>query len=103
MEVLRNFHLTLEEILSLIMDPAIIVPPSTETSGQEVPEKRWKKAVNIVDRSIGEALGELYVEQEFYYSSFQNLLDLPEVCLPLLCKFLFSLPFRGSDCFFSYP
>ena len=33
--------------------------------GQEVPEKRWKKAVNIVDRSIGEALGELYVEQEF--------------------------------------
>ncbi len=33
--------------------------------GQEVPEKRWKKAVYIVDRSIGEALGELYVEQEF--------------------------------------
>ncbi len=33
--------------------------------GQEVPEKRWKKAVRIIDRSIGEALGELYVEKEF--------------------------------------
>ncbi|MHB1440046.1 MAG: M13 family metallopeptidase [Cuniculiplasma sp.] len=33
--------------------------------GQEVPEKRWKKAVSIIDRGIGEALGELYVEKEF--------------------------------------
>ena len=33
--------------------------------GQAEPEKRWKKAVKIVDRSIGEALGQLYVEREF--------------------------------------
>ncbi len=33
--------------------------------GQKEPEKRWKKAVSIIDGSIGEALGQLYVEKEF--------------------------------------
>ncbi len=33
--------------------------------GQNEPEKRWKKAINIIDNSMGEALGKLYVEREF--------------------------------------
>lgn len=33
--------------------------------GQPEPEKRWKQAVSIIDMSLGEALGKLYVEQEF--------------------------------------
>lgn len=33
--------------------------------GQMEPEKRWKKAVNIIDTMIGEALGQLYVKKEF--------------------------------------
>ncbi len=33
--------------------------------GQAEPEKRWKKAISLIDDSIGEALGQLYVEKEF--------------------------------------
>ncbi len=33
--------------------------------GQEKPDKRWKEAVSMVDMCLGEALGKLYVEQEF--------------------------------------
>ncbi|MEM0139979.1 MAG: M13 family metallopeptidase [Ferroplasma sp.] len=33
--------------------------------GQEKPEKRWKTAISEIDGSIGEALGKLYVEEEF--------------------------------------
>lgn len=33
--------------------------------GQPEQEKRWKLAVSIIDMSIGEALGKLYVEQEY--------------------------------------
>ncbi|MGP6220269.1 M13 family metallopeptidase [Cuniculiplasmataceae archaeon SKW1] len=33
--------------------------------GQMEPEKRWKKAVSIIDRMVGEALGQLYVKREF--------------------------------------
>ncbi len=34
-------------------------------SGQEQQEPRWKRAARTVDRSIGEALGKLYVEKHF--------------------------------------
>lgn len=33
--------------------------------GQKKPDKRWKLAVSITDMCLGEALGKLYVEQEF--------------------------------------
>jgi putative endopeptidase len=34
-------------------------------SGQEEQEPRWKRAAQTIDRSIGEALGQLYVEKYF--------------------------------------
>jgi putative endopeptidase len=36
-----------------------------QLSGQKEPRKRWKRAVSLVDASIGEALGKLYVEKYF--------------------------------------
>ncbi len=36
-----------------------------ELTGQPEPEPRWKRAAGVIDRSIGEALGQLYVEQYF--------------------------------------
>ena len=34
-------------------------------SGQEVQEPRWKRSYKIIDHSMGEALGQLYVEKHF--------------------------------------
>jgi putative endopeptidase len=34
-------------------------------SGQPEPEPRWKRSAHVIDGSIGEALGELYVEKYF--------------------------------------
>lgn len=36
-----------------------------ELSGQEQQEPRWKRAAHVIDGSIGEALGQLYVEKYF--------------------------------------
>jgi putative endopeptidase len=36
-----------------------------ELSGQEQQEPRWKRAAHVLDGSIGEALGQLYVEKYF--------------------------------------
>lgn len=51
--------------------------------GQPEPEKRWKQAVSTVDMYIGEALGRLYVEQEFGEESRKRIAvmvdDLEEV------------------------
>lgn len=51
--------------------------------GQQKPDKRWKQAVSIVDLYIGEALGKLYVEQEFGEDSRKRIAtmvdDLREV------------------------
>jgi len=35
-------------------------------SGQEQQEPRWKRAAKVIDGSIGEALGQLYVEKYFH-------------------------------------
>ncbi len=51
--------------------------------GQPKPEKRWKQAVSAVDMYIGEALGKLYVDQEFGEESKRRIAvmveDLKEV------------------------
>lgn len=38
---------------------------STKIRGQPEPEPRWQRAAHVIDGSIGEALGQLYVEKYF--------------------------------------
>jgi len=38
---------------------------STKLRGQPEPEPRWQRAAHVIDGSIGEALGQLYVEKYF--------------------------------------
>jgi len=38
---------------------------STQLRGQPEPEPRWQRAARVIDGSIGEALGQLYVEKYF--------------------------------------
>lgn len=44
--------------------------------GQEVQEARWKRAIGVVQGSLGEQLGALYVERYFPAASKAEMLDL---------------------------
>lgn len=41
--------------------------------GQPIQEKRWKRMVDLIDMEIGEALGKLYVDQEFGQDSKKRM------------------------------
>ena len=45
-------------------------------SGQPEPEPRWKRAAHVVDGSIGEALGQLYVEKCFPPEARARMIEL---------------------------
>ena len=45
-------------------------------SGQETQEPRWKRAAHVIDGSIGEALGQLYVEKYFPPEAKARMNDL---------------------------
>ena len=47
-------------------------------SGQPEQEPRWKRAYRAVDGTVGEALGQLYVEQYFPPAARQRMADLVE-------------------------
>ncbi len=47
-------------------------------SGQEEQEPRWKRAAKVIDRTIGEALGELYVQKYFPPEAKQRMNELVE-------------------------
>ncbi len=45
-------------------------------SGQEVQEPRWKRVAKVIDRSVGEALGQLYVEKYFTAAARKTMAEL---------------------------
>ena len=45
-------------------------------SGQPEPEPRWKRAAHVIDGTLGEALGQLYVEQCFPPEARARMLEL---------------------------
>ncbi|HYL01458.1 MAG TPA: M13 family metallopeptidase [Steroidobacteraceae bacterium] len=47
-------------------------------NGQQQQQDRWKRAVDSVDRALGEAVGELYVQRYFPPASKQKMLALVE-------------------------
>jgi putative endopeptidase len=47
-------------------------------NGQQQQQDRWKRAVDAVDRALGEAVGELYVQRYFPPASKQKMLELVE-------------------------
>jgi len=46
--------------------------------GQQQQRDRWKRAVDAIDRDLGEAVGELYVQRYFPPASKQKMLELVE-------------------------
>lgn len=44
--------------------------------GQETPEPRWRRAAVVVDHALGEALGQLYVEERFPPSARRKMAEM---------------------------
>lgn len=49
---------------------------SKTLSGQQEQEPRWKRSAKVIDREIGEALGQLYVEKYFTAEARQRMTEL---------------------------
>lgn len=47
-------------------------------NGQQVQKERWKRATDLVDGSLGELLGKIYVERHFSPQAKQRMLELVE-------------------------
>jgi putative endopeptidase len=45
-------------------------------SGKEVQQERWKRAVNVIDGNLGEAVGQIYVEKYFPPAAKEKMLGL---------------------------
>ena len=65
--------------------------------GQQKPDKRWKEAVSMVDMCLGEALGKLYVEQEFGEESRKQVETMVDDLKEIFVERLKSLPWMTEE------
>lgn len=66
-------------------------------SGVQQQQPRWKKVQGVIERNLGEAVGELYVEQYFPESSKTYMEGLVENLRNALGKHIMHLPWMSDD------
>ncbi|MDE6198892.1 MAG: M13 family metallopeptidase [Muribaculaceae bacterium] len=66
-------------------------------SGAQTQRPRWKRALGAVEGSMGEAIGQLYVEKYFPESSKAYMLGLVENLRRALGKHIINLPWMSDD------
>lgn len=66
-------------------------------SGVETPRPRWKKALGVAENYLGEAIGELYVNEYFPASSKEYMKGLVENLRTALGKHILHLPWMSDD------
>ncbi len=66
-------------------------------SGVQQQRPRWKKALAVTEGFLGEAIGELYVEQYFPQSSKDYMIGLVENLRNALGKHIIHLPWMSDD------
>ncbi|GHT30340.1 peptidase M13 [Bacteroidia bacterium] len=66
-------------------------------SGKEQQEERWKRAVNMVNSSLGEAVGQIYVEKYFPPVAKEKMLVLVKNLQTALGERIDNLQWMGSD------
>lgn len=66
-------------------------------SGAQTQRPRWKRALGAVEGSMGEAIGQLYVEKYFPESSKEYMLGLVENLRRALGKHIINLPWMSDD------
>ena len=66
-------------------------------SGVQEQQPRWKKALGVTEGNLGEAVGELYVEEYFPQSSKDYMIGLVENLRVALGKHIINLPWMSDD------
>ena len=66
-------------------------------TGVQEMQPRWKRALGVTERSLGEAIGELYVAEYFPESSKTYMLGLVENLRNALGKHIINLPWMSDD------
>ena len=66
-------------------------------SGVQEQQPRWKRALGVTESALGEAVGELYVEEYFPESSKEYMIGLVENLRNSLGKHIINLPWMSDD------
>lgn len=66
-------------------------------SGVQQQRPRWKRVLGVTEGHLGEAIGELYVDQYFPESSKQYMIGLVENLRTALGKHILNLPWMSDD------
>jgi putative endopeptidase len=66
-------------------------------SGKEVQQERWKRAVNVINSGLGEAVGQIYVEKYFPPAAKEKMLDLVHNLQISLSERIAGLPWMGDE------
>ncbi len=66
-------------------------------TGQKQIEDRWKRCVNLVDGSLGEALGQRYVELTFGADGKQRMLKMVDTLEKSLAEDIHELPWMSDE------
>ena len=66
-------------------------------SGVQEQQPRWKRALGVTERNLGEAVGQLYVEEYFPESSKVYMQGLVENLRTALGKHIINLPWMSDD------
>ena len=66
-------------------------------SGVQEQQPRWKKVLNVTESNLGEAVGELYVQEYFPQSSKDYMEGLVENLRVALGKHIINLPWMSDD------
>lgn len=66
-------------------------------SGVEKQHPRWKRVQGVVESNLGEAIGQLYVEEYFPESSKEYMIGLVENLRTALGKHILHLPWMGDE------
>ncbi len=69
---------------------------SAKLTGQKAPSPRWKRAANIMDNAMGEALGKAYVATEFPPSSKARMVELVNNLRAALKERIETRPWMGE-------
>jgi putative endopeptidase len=66
-------------------------------SGKETQRERWKRAVDVIDDCLGEAVGQIYVDKYFPPSSKEKMLTLVENLQTALGERILNLEWMGDS------
>lgn len=66
-------------------------------SGVQEQQPRWKRSLGVTEGNLGEAIGELYVEEYFPESSKEYMIGLVENLRNALGKHIINLPWMSDD------